>query len=308
MRRAWAVGLVAVVALACGCAAVARKPPTPAADITSDDLARLPRPAGDRFFLILFGSHDALHRPQFTHTWATLVRVSAADCGPCGAAVPGRVDPNLDVQTISWLPVNGAIDARSTEVEPGRNFDLHESMRNAVGTDQTIACWGPYEVWHGFAHRFAVQKQFLDSGAIGYQCIDSRGEAARRGNGCNCIHAITDMDPVYPRWGYPLVVYGKRGTARVVRRLMHSPVFIRPRDTHDWLLPRLGLDAYKIERRRYVGFVDEHDPDEPADLDAKSLPLLPAPPASRPLPGVPPLPLPNGGGRGQNTPTPPPTP
>ena len=278
MRLLPSRGLVLLTAsLACGCALTAKKVPTPAAQLTSEDLAQLPKPADERFFLVLFGSQNVLRQPQYTHTWAALVRVRASDVGACGTITPGCIDPALDVQMINWMPAKGEIDALSKEVEPGRNFGLHESMKWACDTKQSVAVWGPYEVWHGFAHRFLVQKQFLDTGAVGYQCIDTWGEAARLGNGCDCIHAITDMDPIYARGSYPLLYYGKPGTARVVRRLMHSPVFISPRTTHDWLLPRLGLGAYPLEKRRYIGRSEEHDPNAPADLDvrAPALPVVP---------------------------------
>jgi hypothetical protein len=274
--------LLSVALLACGCALFAEKVPTPAAQLTGDDLARLPATPEDRYFLVLFGSHDLLHRPQYTHTWATLIRIRASDVGPCGVTTPGCVDPVLDVQTISWLPTKGTIDPRNYSVEPGRNYELHETMRFAGDTNQSVAYWGPYEVWHGFAHRFRVQKEFLDSGAVGYQCVDVRGEAARNGNGCDCIHAVTDMDPIYPRWRYPLAVYGKPATANLVRRFMHSPIWIEPKVTHKWLLPRLGLDAYPLNNRRYFGLSEEHQDGTPADLESRAPPV--------PLPKVEPKP------------------
>jgi hypothetical protein len=87
------------------------------------------------------------------------------------------------------------------------------------------------------------------------------------------------MDPIYPRWGYPLLYYGKPGTGHLVRRFMHSPIWINPRQTHDWLLPRLGLEGLPIERRRYVGQAEEHDPNSAEDLDARSRSLpIPTPP------------------------------
>jgi len=285
MRLTRRNGLVFLLALLpFGCTAIAKKPPTPAAQITKDDLYQIPPRPDERYFLILYGSQDLLRRPAYTHTWATLVRMRASDVGPCGSITPGCIDPALDVHTISWLPTKGKIDPGSRTVEPGRNYGLHETMKFAYDTKQSVAVWGPYEVWHGFAHRFLVQKQFLDSGAVGYQCIDSRGEAARTGDGCDCIHAITDMDPIYPRWEYPLLYYGKPATAHLVRRLMHSPIWIQPRETHDWLLPRLGLDAYPIEKRRYIGIAEEHDPNSPDGLDAKAPPLVPL---VRPIPKEP---------------------
>jgi hypothetical protein len=276
-----------VLLLCVGCAVTSKKVPTPAAEITSNQLAQIPKPPDERYFLIFFGSNDLLRQPKHTHTWATLVRVRSSDAGCCGSIVPGCIDPALDVQTISWLPTKVAIDTRNYTVEPGRNFDLHETMKVVYDTNQSVAYWGPYEVWHGFAHRFKVQKDFLDSGVVGYQCVDTRGEAARLGNGCDCIHAVTDMDPVYPRWRYPLAVYGKAATANLVRRFMKSPVWIDPPTTHAWLLPRLGLDAYPLRERKYIGFSEEHD--GRSDLDVKSAPI-PSPmaePKKTPLKGYP---------------------
>ena len=279
MRPHTSHGLLLVgVLLACGCSLTAKKVPTPAAQLTGEDLARLPATPNDRYFLIFFGSHDPIRNPNHTHTWATLVRVRANDAGPCGVTTPGCVDPALDVQTISWLPVKGTIQVRNRYVEPGRNYDLHETMKVAYDTNQSVAYWGPYEVWHGFAHRFRVQKEFLDSGAVGYQANDVRGEAAKLGNGCDCIHAVTDMDPIYPRWRYPVAVYGKPATANLVRRFMHSPIWINPPETHEWLLPRLGLDAYPLERRRYIGKSEEHQDGAPADLESRALPIIPIDP------------------------------
>jgi hypothetical protein len=285
---------VSLCLLSCGCALKARKVPTPAAQITGGQLAQIPKPPDERFFLVFFGSHNGTRNPAYTHTWAALVRVRAPDAGPCGTVTTGCVDPALDVHTISWLPTKIDINALSFRVEPGANLELHRTIRNSLDTNQRIAMWGPYEVSHGFAHRFLVHKNFLDSGQVGYQCIDTIGEAARLGNGCDCIHAITDMDPIYPRWRYPLAFYGQPATANLVRRMMHSPIFIEPRTTHDWLIPRLGLDGYPIERRRYIGKAVEHEPG--ADLDGVALPLVPGgprpkTPTPRTAPGTPPLPV-----------------
>jgi hypothetical protein len=65
--------------------------------------------------------------------------------------------------------------------------------------------------------RFLVQREFVESGRVGYQCITTVGEAAREGNGCNCIHAITDLDPHFGRTRYPLIFYGKPASMRLVR-------------------------------------------------------------------------------------------
>ncbi len=259
--------LLVLLAGGSGCSLLANKTPTPAARINEAELAQLPPPPGVRFYLMLFGSHDLAHRPAHTHTWATLVRATEQ---------PGAA-PLLETHTISWLPTKLDINTLSLRIEPGVNVDLHATIRNSLRTRQDIAMWGPYEVWHGFAHRFLTQKEFLDSGVVGYQCIDNIGEAGWTGRGCDCIHAITDMDPVYPRWRYPLAFYGKPATANLVRRLMHSPIFIDPPLTHDWLMAQLGLCEYDIERRRDRGRVVPHEPGAPGLQAAPALPLPRAP-------------------------------
>ena len=269
--------LLLTALLACGCALTAKKTPTPAAQLSPEELAALPAQPDERYFLVLFGSQKFSRNPNYTHTWASLVRVRTADVGGCGTATPGEIDPALDVQTISWLPLSGDVQVKNLTVRPGRNFGLHETLKLVYDEGESVAMWGPYEVWHGFAYRFTVQKAFLDSGAVGYQANDVRGEAGEYGNGCDCIHAIADMDPIYPRWRYPLALYGKAATANLVRRLMHSPIWLEPKKTHDWLLPRLGLDAYPINQRHYVGFAEELKNDGNG-LNAVSRPLPAAPP------------------------------
>ena len=81
-------------------------------------------------------------------------------------------------------------------------------MAYALGNRERISVWGPYECRPSFFRRFLIQKEFIESGRIGYQCSDNCGEAARIGNGCDCIHAVTDMDPEYGRENYPLIWFG----------------------------------------------------------------------------------------------------
>jgi hypothetical protein len=234
-----------LAAVASGCALCAKRPDTPAGHIDRVALAQTPPTPNVRHYLILFGSEAGCpKKPELTHTWATLV---TATC------VPGGGEPHLDVETISWLPANLHIRPDSKEVEPGKNFDLETTLGESVRTNQDIAMWGPYEVWHGFAHRFRVQKEFLESGRVGYQCIDSRGEAARTGTGHNCIHAVTDMDPLFGRGRYILAFYGQAATRNFLGRLMKAPEIIDPPTTHDWIVPRIGLDRYPIVKREYRG-------------------------------------------------------
>jgi hypothetical protein len=248
MRR-WILFLAAFPAG--GCAALANKPATPAAELRDRNLEQITRRPEERYFLMVFGSERTIFQPQYTHSWATLVR---ATCQPGGG------QPVVEGHTISWMPATLVIVPRRYEVEPGVNLDLTQTMRYVTESGEHVSMWGPYEVWHGFAHRFLTQKAFLESGGVGYQCVDSVGEAAREGTGNNCIHGITDMDPVYDRGRYPLAFYGISASNVLIRRLMKSPIFINPEATHDWIIPAGGLDEYPIRRRKYVGLADEYRP------------------------------------------------
>lgn len=275
MPRPCSRGLVLFAVLqACGCSLLAQKTPTPAAQLDGHQLSRLPVPPNERYYLLLFGSQDALRRPKYTHTWASLVKATCT---------PGCPDPALEVHTISWLPTTLDIRPLSREVEPGTNVELHDTLKYVLGNREKVVMWGPYEVSYPFTVRFLTQKAFLDSGAVGYQCDDVIGEAARYGTGCDCIHAITDLDPAYARGRYPLAVYGVPATANTLRRFMHSPIFIRPRTTHDWLICRLGLDQYPIHRRTYHGRADEYVPGaNDGDLDGGRAALRPPTPKIAP--------------------------
>src|SRR5262249_46782124 len=126
---------------------------------------------------------------------------------------------------------------------------------------ERVSLWGPYEVGPGLAYRFGVQKAFMESGDVGYQCIDSLGEAARTGAGCNCIHSITDMDPQFDRNQYPLRYFGDSASRNIVRQLHDRPIIICPDADHSWLLTLLGLDKYPIERRSYHGRTVPYTPE-----------------------------------------------
>jgi hypothetical protein len=199
----------------------------------------------------MFGSLNRLKQPRYTHTWGTLVHTKT---------VAGKEELEVDEITISWVPTDLMLRPLKLSVRPGTNLGLHETIKYAKENREHIDMWGPYEVWHGLAYRFKIQKEFLDSGVVGYQCVDTIGEAARKGNGCACIHAISDLDPAYSRERYPLVYFGASATENIVDRIMKSPVTIDGQKTHDWLLPRLGLCCDDINRRTYSGRIEPYIP------------------------------------------------
>jgi hypothetical protein len=216
------------------------RPPSPATRIRFQDLEIEPAPPGERYYTLIFGSQSTPLRPRYTHTWVTVVRVS--DQGP------GK-PPQIEPLTISWMPATLDIHPMRFRVECGVNLDLQQSLENAVAHQERISMWGPFEMRTGVYRKFLIQREFMMSGRVGYQCIDSIGEAARMGNGCDCIHALTDMDSMFGRREYPLTKFGDKASENIVKVIMQRDILINPAQTHDWLMPVLGLDCYHIVRR-----------------------------------------------------------
>jgi hypothetical protein len=250
-RGVWDHLTVFAVVFAAGCAATAVRPPSPATALRAEESLATPPPPNERYYLLLFGSQSSPKVARYTHSWGTVVKA---------VCVPGQAEPALEVHTISWMPATLDIHPLRFRVEPGVNLTLDRTIEYVLASNERVSMWGPYEVWHGLYQRFVTQESFLVSGQIGYQCIDSIGEAARRGNGSDCIHAMTDIDPVFDRQEYPLSRFGESGTQHVVRQILTRPLVINPPCTHDWLIGRLGLDRCPIVRRCYQGPVVPFSP------------------------------------------------
>jgi hypothetical protein len=237
---------------ACGCGALATRPPTPAAEISPREAAAVPAPPGERYFILVFGSQSTPKQARYTHSWATLVKVNGCD-GPEPAVV--------EELTISWMPATLDIHPMSFRVETGANLELYFTIEEMLRNKERVSVWGPYEVGSGLAFRFGVQEVFMDSGRVAYQCIDSLGEA-RTGAGCDCIHSVTDMDSLFSRSRYPLSYFGDSASLHIVRQLHTRPIIIHPEADHGWLLPLLGLDRYPIKRRSYFGRTLPYTPEK----------------------------------------------
>jgi hypothetical protein len=211
-----------------------------------------PRPEHEHYYVLIFGSQLPVAIPRYTHTWATMVKTTE---------LPGAPLQVTDVQTISWMPATLDIHPYRCRVEEGANLELCTTIQEMLGHHERISLWGPYETWQGLYLRFATQKAFIAAGMLSYQCTDAFGEAARLGNGCNCFHALTDMDPQFDRRQYPLLFYGDAAAKNIVRQLFERPILIHPQETYDWLIPALGLDQFPIVLRRYRGPSREFSPE-----------------------------------------------
>jgi hypothetical protein len=230
-----------LLACASGCALFSAQPDTPARHVRYRDLNE-PVPPGDRYYLLVFGSETTPKLPRFTHSWVTFVHVPPP--------VPGQ-PPVIEENTISWMPAKLFIHTLSPCVEPGVNLKMHDSIKMATGYHECVSMWGPFEITVGLYRKLMIQKGFIDSGAIGYQCTDTYGEAGLLGDGSNCIHAISDADSLFTRAEYPLTYFGDAASLHILQELVERGAVAEPYATHDWLIPALHLDCAPITRREY---------------------------------------------------------
>ena len=146
------------------------------------------------------------------------------------------------------MPATLKIRPWNFHVEKGSNLGLHETLHWATSSPQRISAWGPYECRPRLYYRALVQKEFLESGWIGYQAIDDIGES---GSACECFHALTDIDPRFGRHRNRLFQTGELAGKLIVRRLWENKALICAIHTYDWLNAALGLDRYPIVHRVY---------------------------------------------------------
>ena len=192
-----------------------------------------PAAAGDRHYVIPFGSQSVPKLPQFTHTWLTTVRV------------PGDPAAALEVRTTSWLPAKLVIRDAKLRPEPGVNLTLADTLAFAAKTNQRVSVWGPYEVLPGTYANAVRQWDKVESGFYQYLAVDGlRRDPAV----ADCIHAVTDADPEFGRRHYPLRRFGESATRYVAGQFYSRRLVIDDDRDHGWLLAKLGVPADVVRR------------------------------------------------------------
>jgi len=232
--------LMALAGLAAGgCSLCGKRPETPARYL---DVSGLHEPLpGEHFYITLFGSQRPVKTPRHCHTFAAFAHVRETADGPA-----------FEGHSISWMPATLVTRPLDLHVEPGVNHPLCATFDWALADDQKVYQWGPYECRPRLYQRLLVQKAFLESGAVSYQCIDDIGEARRQGNACDCIHAITDIDPDYARNRYPLTRFGPSAASYIVRQLWDRDILINSEQTYEELNAQFGIDQYPIIHRTFA--------------------------------------------------------
>jgi hypothetical protein len=188
--------------------------------------------AGEAYFLLVFGSQRIPNDPNYSHSYATFVRVAGEGPDPCAYVV--------EPHTISWFPANLKVRINALFPEPGHNFDLHTSLRHACANGERTSVWGPYVIDRDLYCRALRQIQLLESGQVRYKCFDA-GRFCDRVS--NCIHAVSSVTGG-PRLYVPAPYHGEMASYDIVRRF--EPWILCSSPAYDWIVHRLGLDAYPL--------------------------------------------------------------
>ena len=128
--------------------------------------------------------------------------------------------------------------------ECGRNFDLHTTLRYALGNDERVSLWGPYWIDRELYVRALRQIALLESGRVRYKAVD-----AGYCSDCvsNCIHAISSIAEGHrlriasPLWG--------RAASYFITWELEPWIIDCDQDKFKWVSTALGLDWYPIIHR-----------------------------------------------------------
>src|SRR5947209_8338331 len=93
-------------------------------------LCAQPAVAGERYYVLVFGSQRIPPDPNYSHSFATFVKVSNFPDAP-----------SLEYHTISWLPANLKVRTRALLPEPGHNFGLYETLQYVLANGERVSLW-----------------------------------------------------------------------------------------------------------------------------------------------------------------------
>src|SRR4030088_3215393 len=144
----------------------------------------------DRYFIVPFAYQDRRIKPEFSHSFISVIRVLADGKQPSltSGFRRGRFkNRDFEAFTISWLPHDfdtnphlRVFDGVGSQADPkknkcpisiGRNFRLDETLKLAVNKKNAVGMGGPYETKKD-AFDLAARKQLLDGETIDFRADD----------------------------------------------------------------------------------------------------------------------------------------
>jgi len=199
----------------------------------------------ERYFMIPFAYQDNGNHPEFSHSFISVIRVFADTKQPkeTEGLLQGKYrNREFEAFTISWLPADflenphlcvfdgpGArlfASKNKCPISEGRNFNLEDTIKLAVGAKNAVAMWGPYEIRKGGFDLGVKRKELLESGTIKYRADDRMYQKDQVA--ISCFHAMAGLDEIFPKGGFlgtGLKMWGFNGTARVLIEYSTRPKY-----------------------------------------------------------------------------------
>ena len=199
----------------------------------------------ERYFMIPFAYQDDGNHPEFSHSFITVIRVFADTKEPeeTEGLLQGKYrNREFEAFTISWLPADflenphlcvfdgpGArlfASKNKCPISEGRNFNLEDTIKLAVGAKNAVAMWGPYEIRKPGFDLGVKRKELLESGTIKYRADDRMYQKDQVA--ISCFHAMSGLDEIFPKGGFlgtGLKMWGFNGTARVLIEYSTKPQY-----------------------------------------------------------------------------------
>jgi hypothetical protein len=194
--------------------------------------------AGEAYFVVMFAAQRTPNEPEYSHSFATFVRVTWPDY------CPTPTNYNYESHTISWMPVSRDVQVLNLHPECGCNFDLHTTILTYVHNRSRVSMWGPYQIAPELYHSALKEIAYLDSGKVLYKAMSGHRINA---NVCNCSHALMaavdgpKMTIASPGWGDK--------ASRFILEHKYRPWIVDPDRTFPWVATLIGLDYYPVVRR-----------------------------------------------------------
>jgi hypothetical protein len=168
----------------------------------------------DRYFIVPFAFQDRWIKPQFSHSFISVIRVLGDGKQP--SLTPGLrrgqfKNRDFEAFTISWVPHDFGtnpvcvFDGFGSRIFPtwnkcpivvGRNFRLDETLKVAMNDKSSVGMWGPYEIRKEAFDLGVKRKLLLDGGTIKYKADDRLTRKDRVA--INCFHAMANLEELYP--------------------------------------------------------------------------------------------------------------
>lgn len=199
-------------------------------------LAAPPAPPVCEYHLAVFASYREPFKPQDTHTFAAVVRVTTD---------PAAGARTTDMVSISWLPATLKIRGLVLKGEPGINHPLRDTIDWVKGAGLCVSAWGPFPVRPELYDLFCQRVNRLEGCIRGYKALDGLYSHSRVSN---CVHGVSEA--VIPHGkGVGSFGFGEKASADTLHHL--SPWLLDTNAEGPEVLALFGVAECEVIRRPY---------------------------------------------------------